>query len=60
MKNSPSLIFVDPYWKFVTIEKQCLLLHLFFNITGLYVTYRQHMGLFGRHKTLLSNSDSSN
>ena len=59
MKNSPSLIFVAPYFKFVTTEKQCLLLHLFYNITGLYVSYTQRMGLFGRHKTLLSNSDSS-
>ena len=59
MKNSPSLIFVVPYFKFETIEKQCLLLHFLYDITGLYLTYRQHMGLFGRHKTLLSNSDSS-
>ena len=33
MKNSPSLIFVTPYFKFVTMEKQCLLLHLSCNIT---------------------------
>ena len=59
MKNSPSLIFIAPYFKFMTIEKQFFLLHLFYNITVLYLTYSQHMRLFGRNKTLLSNSDSS-
>ena len=49
MENSPSLVFVAPNLKFVTIKKQGVLLHLFYNITGLYVSYRQHMGLFGRH-----------
>ena len=59
MKNLPSLSFVMPYFKFVTIGKYSFLLYLFYIITSSYVTYRQHMGLFDHHKTLLSKSDSS-
>ena len=47
MKTSRSLIFGTSCFKFVTIE--CLLLQLFDNITGLYVTYRRHIELFDCH-----------